>query len=56
MSSNYLLSAGETITARAFGVISMEPEDLADGFEFTICVPVVGGGYEYFTYQIPGQN
>lgn len=50
---NYLLSAGETITIRTFGIIDVEPQNLTDGFEFTVGVPNSNNEYEYFTYVVP---
>ena len=55
-SGNYLLSAGETVTLRAFGIIDADPENLTDGFEFTVGVPNSKGEYEYFTYIVPAQS
>lgn len=55
-SMNYLLSAGETVTLRAFGVVNFDPENLTDGFDFTVGVPNSTGEYEYFTYAVPAQS
>lgn len=55
-SMNYLLSAGETVTLRAFGIINVDPENLTDGFEFTVGVLNSKGEYEYFTYNVPAQS
>ena len=55
-SNNFLLSAGETVTLRTFGIIDVEPESLNDGFEFTVGVLNSKQEYEYFTYTIPAQS
>ncbi len=55
-SQNYLLSAGETVTIRTFGIIDIEPQNLTDGFEFTVGVPNSNNEYEYFTYVVPAQS
>lgn len=54
-SGNYLLSAGETVTLRTFGIIDTEPEALTDGYEFTVGVPNSSGAYEFFTYTVPAR-
>ncbi len=54
-SSNYLLSAGETVTLRTFGVIGVDPENLTDGYELTIGVLNSKGEHEYFTYTVPAR-
>lgn len=54
-SGNYLLSAGETVTLRAFGIIDVEPEALTDGFDMTVKVPNANGEYESFTYTVPAR-
>ncbi|MBQ6935511.1 MAG: hypothetical protein IJN49_03080 [Clostridia bacterium] len=55
-SQNYLLSAGETITIRTFGIIDVDPQNLTDGFEFTVGVPNSNNEYEYFTYVVPARS
>lgn len=52
---NYLLSAGETVTLRTFGIIDVEPESLTDGYDFTVEVLNSQGEYEYFTYTVPAR-
>lgn len=54
-SGNYLLSAGETVTLRAFGVIAVEPENLTDGFDLTVSVLNSQGVHEQFIYTVPGR-
>ena len=54
-SENYLLSAGETVTLRTFGIIDTEPEALTDGYELTVGVPNSKGEYEFFTYTVPAR-
>ena len=51
-SNNYLLYAGETISFRTLGIVSVETETLNDAFELTINLPNSSGEYEYFTYSI----
>lgn len=55
-SGNYLLSAGETVTLRTFGIIDVDPENLTDGFDFTAGVLNSKGEYEYFTYAVPAKG
>lgn len=50
------LSAGNTITLRTFGIIDVDPENLTDGFNFTVNVLNSKGEYEYFTYTVPAQQ
>ena len=38
-SSNKLISAGETVTLRFFGIIKVDPKSLNDGFELNVKVP-----------------
>lgn len=52
-SMNYLLTAGETVTIRAFGVVAVDPGNLTDGFDISVDVPNSQGEYETFTYTIP---
>ena len=51
-SRNKLISVGETVTIRLFGIVPMEPENLTDGFDLEIKVPS-SDGYKPFTYEIP---
>ena len=53
--SNYLLDAGETVTLRTFGIINTEPENLTDGFDFSVKIPTVDGKYQKFTYTVPAK-
>ena len=50
---NKLISAGETITLRFFGIIKLDPESLNDGFELNVKVPNSKGEYENFKYTVP---
>lgn len=52
-SSNALISAGETITLRFFGIIKVDPASLNDGFELNVKVPNSKGQYEEFKYIVP---
>ena len=52
-SSNTLISAGETVTVRFFGIIKVDPATLNDGFELNVKVPNSKGEYENFKYIIP---
>lgn len=52
---NALISAGETITFRSFGVIGVEPENLTDSFKLTVSVPNSNGENERFTYTVPAR-
>lgn len=52
---NVLISAGETITYRSFGVIGVEPENLTDSYKLTVSVPNSKGELELFTYTIPAK-
>lgn len=52
-SSNTLISAGETITLRFFGIIKVDPASLNDGFELNVKVPNSKGQYEDFKYIVP---
>ena len=52
-SGNKLISAGETVTLRFFGIIKLEPESLNDGFALNVTVPNSKGEYESFQYQVP---
>ena len=52
-SGNKLISAGETVTLRFFGIIKLEPESLNDGFTLNVTVPNSKGEYENFQYQVP---
>lgn len=52
-SGNKLISAGETITLRFFGIIKLDPESLNDGFELNVKVPNSKGEYENFKYIVP---
>lgn len=52
-SSNDLISAGETITYRFFGIIKVDPASLNDGFELNVKVPNSKGEYEEFKYIVP---
>lgn len=51
--SNELISAGDTITLRFFGIIKLDPETLNDGFELNVKVPNSKGEYENFKYTVP---
>ena len=51
--SNELISAGDTITLRFFGIIKLDPESLNDGFELNVKVPNSKGEKEDFKYIIP---
>lgn len=53
--SKYLLRAGETVTIRTFGIIDVEPENLTDGYDFTVNVLNSKGEYESFTYTVPAR-
>jgi len=50
---NKLISAGETITLRFFGIIQLDPNSLNDGFELNVKVPNSQGAYENFKYMVP---
>ena len=52
-SGNYLVSAGETVTLRFFGIIKVDPASLNDGFELNVKVPNSKGQYEDFKYIVP---
>jgi len=52
-SGNKLISAGETITLRFFGIIKLEPESLNDGFALNVKVPNSKGEYESFQFEVP---
>ena len=52
-SGNKLISAGETITLRFFGIIKLDPESLNDGFELNVKVPNSKGVQENFKYIVP---
>lgn len=52
---NVLISAGETVTYRSFGVIGIEPENLTDSYKLTVSVPNSKGEYERFTYTVPAR-
>ena len=52
-SGNKLISAGETITLRFFGIIKVDPESLNDGFELNVQVPNSKGEKESFKYIVP---
>jgi hypothetical protein len=52
-SGNKLISAGETITLRFFGIIKLDPESLNDGFELNVKVPNSTGEQENFKYIVP---
>ena len=52
-SNNKLISAGETITLRFFGIIKLDPESLNDGFELNVSVPNSKGEKENFKYIVP---
>lgn len=52
-SGNKLISAGETITLRFFGIIKLDPESLNDGFELNVQVPNSKGEKESFKYIVP---
>ena len=54
-SSNKLISAGETVTIRMFGIIKVDPSSLNDGFELEVLVPNSAGQSESFTYAIPAR-
>lgn len=51
-SSNYLLKAGETITIRTLGLVTMEPEFLDDGFDLIVNVLNSQAKDELFIYSI----
>lgn len=51
--SNILISAGETVTLRFFGIIKLDPESLNDGFELNVKVPNSKGEQENFKYIVP---
>ena len=51
--SNDLISAGQTLTYRFFGIIKVDPESLNDGFELNVKVPNSKGEYEDFKYIVP---
>lgn len=53
--SNYILSAGETVTLKVLGIINTEPKSLNDGFDLTVDIPDFNGEYESFTYTIPAK-
>ncbi len=55
-SSNYLLSAGETVSFRTIGILNMEPTSWDDGFDLIIDIPNSSGEYESFTYSIPEES
>ena len=55
-SSNYLLSAGETVSFRTIGILNMEPASWDDGFDLIIDIPNSSGEYESFTYSIPEES
>ena len=50
---NKLISAGETMTLRFFGIIKVDPQTLNDGFELNVKVPNSKGEYENFKYIVP---
>ena len=50
---NDLISAGQTLTYRFFGIIKVDPESLNDGFELNVKVPNSKGEYEDFKYIVP---
>lgn len=50
---NVLISAGETVTLRFFGIIKVDPVSLNDGFELNVKVPNSKGEYENFKYIVP---
>ena len=52
-SGNKLISAGETITLRFFGIIKLDPKSLNDGFELNVKVPNSKGEHENFKYIVP---
>ena len=52
-SGNKLISAGETVTLRFFGIIKLDPESLNDGFELNVTVPNSEGKQEVFKYIVP---
>ena len=54
--ANHTIDAGETVYMRALGVIDVDPENLTDGYDFTVGIINTAGEYEYFTYFIPAQQ
>lgn len=52
---NKLISAGETVTIRMFGIIHVEPTSLKDAFDLEVSVPNSTGEYETFIYTIPSR-
>ena len=52
-SNNKLISAGETVTLRFFGIIKEDPKSLNDGFELNVKVPNSKGETENFKYIVP---
>lgn len=52
VTANTLLRAGKTVTIRTFGVITMDPNDVKDGFDLLINVYNSDGGNDYFIYEI----
>lgn len=55
-SNNKLISAGQTITLRFFGIIKVDPESLNDGFELNVKVPNSKGEQENFKYIVPNAD
>ena len=53
--SNELISAGESVTIRMFGIIHVDPTALTDGFDLEVSVPNSTGEYETFVYAIPAK-
>lgn len=53
-SVNKLISAGETVTLRFFGIIKLDPKSLNDGFELNVKVPNSKGGQQNFKYFVSG--
>ena len=55
-SNNKLISAGQTITLRFFGIIKVDPASLNDGFELNVKVPNSKGVQENFKYIVPNAD